>query len=209
MQDYYKPEDVIKAAGLMVEAATHFKGNNNFEYDLVDIVRQAVAEKGRLVYSVVTSAYLAGEKELFKAASSRFLHLIELQDSLLGTRDEFRLGKWIGMARNMGKTDAEKDWLEWNARVQITTWGNRQAADAGGLRDYAHKEWNGLLKDFYYLRWKAYFDYLEAKLNGQEPENIDFYAQEEAWTQKQNPYLQETEGDATSMAQTIYRKIFH
>jgi alpha-N-acetylglucosaminidase len=209
MQDYYKPEDVIKAAGLMVEAAPHFKGNNNFEYDLVDIVRQAVAEKGRLVYSVVTSAYLAGEKELFKAASSRFLHLIELQDSLLGTRDEFRLGKWIGMARNMGKTDAEKDWLEWNARVQITTWGNRQAADAGGLRDYAHKEWNGLLKDFYYLRWKAYFDYLEAKLNGQEPENIDFYAQEEAWTQKQNPYLQETEGDATSMAQTIYRKIFH
>ena len=210
MKDYYKPEDVIKAAGLMIEAAPHFKGNNNFEYDLIDIVRQAVAEKGRLVYSVVTSAYLAGEKELFKAASSRFLHLIELQDSLLATRDEFRLGKWIEMARNMGNTDAEKDWLEWNARVQITTWGNRQAADAGGLRDYAHKEWNGLLKDFYYLRWKIYFDYLEAKLNGQEPENIDFYTIEEAWTQKHNSYPQEAEeGDAIRRAQTIYRKIFH
>ena len=210
MKDYYRPEDVIKAAGLMIEAAPRFKGNNNFEYDLIDIVRQAVAEKGRLVYSVMTSAYLAGEKELFKTASSCFLHLIELQDSLLATRDEFRLGKWIEMARNMGNTDAEKDWLEWNARVQITTWGNRQAADAGGLRDYAHKEWNGLLKDFYYLRWKIYFDYLEAKLNGQEPENIDFYTIEEAWTQKHNSYPQEAEeGDAIRRAQTIYRKIFH
>lgn len=26
------------------------RGNNNFEYDLVDVLRQAVAEKGRLVY---------------------------------------------------------------------------------------------------------------------------------------------------------------
>lgn len=210
MTNYYKPEDVIKAAGLMVEAASCFKGNNNFEYDLVDIVRQAVAEKGRLVYSVVKSACLAGEKELFKAAAARFLHLIELQDSLLAARAEFRLGKWIGMARNMGDTEAEKDWLEWNARVQITTWGNRQAADAGGLCDYAHKEWNGLLKDFYYLRWKTYFDYLEAKLNGQEPENIDLYAIEEAWTQKHNSYPQDTEeGCAIRRAQTIYREIFH
>lgn len=207
MKDYYKPEDVMEAARLMVEAAPRFKGNNNFEYDLIDIVRQAVAEKGRLVYSVVTNAYRAGEKDLFKAASDRFLRLIELQDRLLATRDEFCLGRWTGMARNMSDTETEKDWLEWNARVQITTWGNRQAADAGGLRDYAHKEWSGLLKDFYYLRWKTYFDYLEAKLNGQTPAAIDFYALEEAWTSKHNPYPQTAQGDPVETARLVYHEI--
>ena len=68
------------------------------------------------------------------------------------------------MARALGQTEAEKDLYEWNARVQVTTWGNRIAADEGGLRDYAHKEWNGLLRDFYYLRWKTWFDELAARL---------------------------------------------
>ena len=71
-----------------------------------------------------------------------------MQDKLLGTRKEFKVGNWIQQARNLGITSEEKDLYEWNARVQITTWGNRYCADIGKLRDYAHKEWNGLLRDF-------------------------------------------------------------
>ena len=152
MSDYYDPADVIRAAGMMVEAAERFRGNNNFEYDLVDIVRQAVAEKGRLMYRVLVDAYKAGDRELFKLSSDRFLRLILMQDRLLATRPEFKVGRWLESARNLGSTEEEKDWYEWNARVQITTWGNRVAADDGGLHDYAHREWNGLLRDFYYLR---------------------------------------------------------
>ena len=156
MEPYYKPEDIIRAAGIMLSAADRFKGNNNFEYDLIDIVRQAVAEKGRLVYPIMIDAYKAGEKELFAASSQRFLDLILLQDKLLAARPEFKVGTWIEKARNLGTTPEEKDLYEWNARVQVTTWGNRVAADEGGLRDYAHKEWNGLLRDFYYNRWKVW-----------------------------------------------------
>ncbi len=46
----------------MLSAADRFKGNNNFEYDLIDIVRQAVAEKGRLVYPIMIDAYKAGKR---------------------------------------------------------------------------------------------------------------------------------------------------
>ena len=81
------------------------------------------------------------------------MNILLAQDRLLGTRSEFRVGRWIEQARNLGTTPEEKDLYEWNARVQITTWGNRVCANDGGLRDYAHKEWNGLLKDFYYKRW--------------------------------------------------------
>ena len=129
MEPYYKPEDIIRAAGIMLSAADRFKGNNNFEYDLIDIVRQAVAEKGRLVYPIMIDAYKAGEKELFAASSQRFLDLILLQDKLLAARPEFKVGTWIEKARNLGTTPEEKDLYEWNARVQVTTWGNRVAAD--------------------------------------------------------------------------------
>lgn len=207
MSDYYDPADVIRAAGMMVEAAERFRGNNNFEYDLVDIVRQAVAEKGRLMYRVLVDAYKAGDRELFKLSSDRFLRLILMQDRLLATRPEFKVGRWLESARNLGSTEEEKDWYEWNARVQITTWGNRVAADDGGLHDYAHREWNGLLRDFYYLRWKTWLDEQLKSFEGGQPKTIDFYALEEPWTLKHNSYASEAEGNPVDIACEIYREI--
>ena len=207
MSDYYDPADVIRAAGMMVDAAERFRGNNNFEYDLVDIVRQAVAEKGRLMYRVLVDAYKAGDRELFKLSSDRFLRLILMQDRLLATRPEFKVGHWLESARNLGSTEEEKDWYEWNARVQITTWGNRVAADDGGLHDYAHREWNGLLRDFYYLRWKTWLDEQLKSFEGGQPKAIDFYALEEPWTLKHNSYASEAEGNPVDIACEIYREI--
>ena len=152
-------------------------------------------------------AFKAGDRELFAAASRRFLDLILLQDKLLATRTEFRVGRWIESARKLGHTPDEKDRYEWNARVQITTWGNRVTADDGGLRDYAHKEWNGLLRDFYYMRWKTYFDELTRQLDGGEPRTIDFYALEEPWTLQHNAYASDAEGDALSVAREVYEAI--
>lgn len=207
MSDYYDPADVIRAAGMMVDAAERFRGNNNFEYDLVDIVRQAVAEKGRLMYRVLVDAYKAGDRELFKLSSDRFLRLILMQDRLLATRPEFKVGRWLESARNLGSTEEEKDWYEWNARVQITTWGNRVAADDGGLHDYAHREWNGLLRDFYYLRWKTWLDEQLKSFEGGQPKTIDFYALEEPWALKHNSYASEAEGNPVDIACEIYREI--
>lgn len=188
MEDYYNPQDVIQAARLLLSVAPDFEGNNNFEYDLVDILRQAIAEKGRLVGKVIEAAFAARDVALYRSASDRFLQLLLLQDELLGTRPEFSVGRWLNQARALGQTEEEKALYEWNARVQITTWGNRAAADAGGLRDYAHREWSGLLKDFYYMRWKTWFAARLRELREGIPANIDFYALEEPWTRQQNRY---------------------
>ena len=209
MIDYYNPKDVIRAAGLMVSVADQYKGNNNFEYDMIDIVRQAIAEKGRLVLKVVNDAFQAEDKKLYAASSRRFLDLILLQDELLATRPEFKVGSWIQQARSLGTTSAEKDLYEWNARVQISTWGNRKAADEGGLRDYAHKEWSGILKDFYYMRWKLWFDNQALKLDGQQPVEIDFYAVEEPWTKETKSYPFVPEGDCISTAKRIFAETIH
>ncbi|MBO5720173.1 MAG: alpha-N-acetylglucosaminidase C-terminal domain-containing protein, partial [Bacteroidales bacterium] len=69
--------------------------------------------------------------------------------------------------------------------VQITTWGDRNASENGGLRDYAHKEWNGILKDLYYNRWRLYFEYLK---NGEDPNNIDWFDFDQNWANKKHCY---------------------
>ena len=252
MKNYYDPASTLQAARLFLEGAAPLLspegdtivpraeskeapsgavgGASNLEYDLVDITRQALADQARLQYQHTIADYKAFNIEGFKKNSKRFLQMLLLQDELLGTRTEFRLGHWTQPAINCGTTPEEKRLYEWNARVQITTWGNRTCADTGGLRDYAHKEWQGLLRDFYYPRWKAYFDALLAQMEAQlgpQPEllgggpnanktsaelfamalpqevKIDWYAMEEPWTLRQNVYTAEPEGNAVEVARKV------
>lgn len=200
MENYYDPTSTEAAARLMLEAADKFRGNNNFEYDLVDIVRQALTDRGRIVYNRAIADFKSFDKRSYARHSKEFLDLLLAQDRLLATRSEFRVGRWINQARSLGNTPEEKDLYEWNARVQITTWGNRECADKGGLRDYAHKEWNGILKDFYYKRWAAWWEMLQGVLDGGEMQDIDWYAMEEPWTLQHNPYKAEAEGDCIDTA---------
>ena len=164
MRNYYDPYSTFRAARLMCEVAERYRGNNNFEYDLVDITRQAIADQARIQYQRIVAAYRAATLDDLNANIKQFVQLLDAQDQLLGTRSEFRVGRWLQMARNCGTTADEKALYEWNARVQITTWGNRYCADTGGLRDYAHKEWQGLLSDFYKPRWEMFFNYLRNDL---------------------------------------------
>lgn len=208
MQNYYDPTSTEAAARLMLEVADKYKGNNNFEYDLVDIVRQSLSDRGRIVYNQTIADFKSFDKKSFAAHSQEFLNILLAQNRLLGTRSEFRVGRWIEQARNLGTTPEEKDLYEWNARVQITTWGNRVCANDGGLRDYAHKEWNGLLKDFYYKRWAAYWQTLQDVLDGKPMVELDYYAMEEPWTLAHNPYASQPEGDCVSVAKEVFNKVF-
>ena len=208
MQNYYDPTSTEAAARLMLEVADKYKGNNNFEYDLVDIVRQSLSDRGRIVYNQTIADFKSFDKKSFAAHSQEFLNILLAQDRLLGTRSEFRVGRWIEQARNLGTTPEEKDLYEWNARVQITTWGNRVCANDGGLRDYAHKEWNGILKDFYYKRWAAYWQTLQDVLDGKPMVELDYYAMEEPWTLAHNPYVSQPEGDCVSVAKEVFNEVF-
>ena len=230
MKNYYDPYSTLEAAMMMNSVAEKYRGNNNFEYDLVDITRQALADQARLQYQRTIADYKAFAIKEFESDYRRFLLMLLMQDKLLGTRSEFRLGHWTQDAIACGTTPEEQKLYEWNARVQITTWGNRYCADTGGLRDYAHKEWQGLLKDFYYPRWEAYFNALSDQMKAQQkpqpdllgggpnasktaaelfqmalPQEVtlDYYALEEPWTLRQNPYTSAPEGSPVDIAREV------
>lgn len=207
-EEYYNPDDVIRAARLMVEASHDIKPNANFCYDLVDITRQAIAEQARFVYDEIVAAYKAKDRIMFRHSTKRFLDILLQQDSLLSSMPDFMVGTRLSQARSLGTNASESDHYEWNARVQITTWGNRHAAERGGLREYAHKEWNGVLRDYYYPRWKAYFDALDATFDGKPMKQFDFYAMDEKWTLRHNAYPSEAQGDPIEYSQKAFASVF-
>lgn len=201
---YYSTDSIRLAAQYMLSVADNYRGNANFEHDLIEVVRQTISDKAYYLQKEVSAAYESKNKEMFKNLSNDFLTLILAQDSLLETKPEFMLGRWLEQSKKIGRSDAEKKLYEWNARTQITTWGPRNAAEKGGLRDYAYKLWSGLLRDVYYPRWSAYFDYLEEKLNGHNPSEIDFYKIEEAWTLKRNLYPNTSSESPIERSKIIY-----
>ena len=76
------------------------------------------------------------------------------RDSL--ARKEFKVGTWIEAARSAGQTQEEKALYEWNARVQITTWGNRVAARL--LCDYR-------LEDYIIILYVCHYAYTSSNFS--------------------------------------------
>jgi alpha-N-acetylglucosaminidase len=76
------------------------------------------------------------------------------------------------------------------------------------LRDYANREWAGLVKDVYAVRRKKYFASLDAALaTDSEPALIDWYALESEWVQAQQEYGGEPVGEPHLVASSIAERL--
>jgi len=72
-------------------------------------------------------------------------------DTLLNTHESYLLGRWIADARSWAADDTEADLFDYNARNQITLWG-----ETGEINDYASKNWGGLAGGYYLPRWELF-----------------------------------------------------
>ena len=145
---------------LALEDGSVYKSNYN--YDLVEFGGGVMAD---YAYDLLLGIRAAQNAEgtngaTYKARRDAFLQLILDMDAFRGTNLNFRLGKWTQEARAAageveGATSATADWYEYNnARTILTTW----SSPGTNLTDYSYRSWQGLLKDYYYPRWKYYFD---------------------------------------------------
>lgn len=207
-EPYYDGKSVIRAAEIFSRDADALKNNAHYIHDLIDFTRQAVAEAGRMEARIFSQAAAAGDSAAYRLSAQRFLSLIELQDTLVGTDPHFRVGRWIDDAKSAcADSVSVNEWTR-DARRLITVWGNRDASERGQLHDYAHREWQGMLSDFYAKRWRKWFD-ARLKAWGQQPEAIDFYAFDMQWVNHAPDYSTIATGDPISVARMALKQIEH
>lgn len=178
-QMQYNPKDLEKALGLFRRVADQYKGSATYQYDLVDLARQVMANHARDVYAAAMQAYRNKDAVLLHEKGEAFMRLLQLQDRLLQTDTHFLLGNWLAQAANYGVTAADKQQALHNAKMLITYWGPDSAATR--VHDYANKEWAGLLKSYYEPRWQKFFHALYQSVNTGEMPHIDFFAMEKQW----------------------------
>lgn len=194
----YDPDTFEQAAREFLRARDRLRSIDAYQYDAIDIVRQVLANRGAAAYRKMVTAYQARDKQQFDSAAKAFLNLIRTQDTLLSTRQEFLLGPWLVAANEMGHSAGEKSLCERNARTQITYWGPDDPATEA--RDYASKEWSGLLRDFYLVRWELFVRDLDRGFDEPRVGKIDFFEFEKRWTEQRSVYPTEPTGDPVEAA---------
>ena len=115
------------------------------------------------------------------------------------------LGTWIEDAKRWGQTDAERARLEWNARRVLTLWGT------SALRDYAWKEWSGMLSGFYAKRWELFFQRQLQALQANRPFDQDachaeLLKLEDHWASQTERYPSKSHGDSVQVAGRLFEK---
>lgn len=149
---------------------------SSFQYDLVDVTREVLV--GVILpglHRELVEAYKAKDLERTRVWGELILDLILDTDRILSTHTHFMVGPWIHDARVSAKITTNssssstttgsspssmnkyRDYLEHSARNQITWWGPH---GQGTLANYASKGWGGLVKEFYFPRWRTFVAHL-------------------------------------------------
>ncbi len=200
------PATVAKAWQVLLRAEKDLGGTETYRHDLVNIARQALSNHAGKLYARAAAAYNAKDVAAHGKSSQEFLQLIYDLDELLATNDEFLLGAWISDAQRWGQTDAERARLEWNARRVLTLWGRTPA-----LRDYAWKEWSGMLSGFYAKRWELFFQRQREALQANRPFDqhacdVELLRLEDRWAGQTQRYPPKPASDSARVATRLFEK---
>jgi alpha-N-acetylglucosaminidase len=188
----------------MLQVAPALRASETYQYDLVDIARQTLANESRRLLPQIKTAYDAKDRPRFETLTQRWLDLMDLQDQLLSANRRFLVGTWLADVGPWASGLEEAARLTVDARSILTTWGDRKASEGADLHDYGNKDWAGLTRDYYRTRWRMYFESLEQELRtGRRGGPIDWFALGDAWNHGTQLYSDRPQGDAYAIAKRI------
>ena len=203
------PYDNVQLAAAwrhLMAAGDELGRTDTYRFDLVNVARQVLANHAATLQQDVAKAWTAGDVDAFAQASERYLQLMRDVDRLLATRSEFLLGRCLENAKRWGTTDAERARMQWNARRVLTLWGTGKH-----IRDYARKEWSGMIGGYYLKRWEWYLREAGQALADEQPfDDAAFYAKllkwEGDWADGRETYPTEPAGDSLAIAAELWAK---
>ena len=157
---YYDTDKFEEAAYKMLSVSPEYENVDAYQYDLCDIFRQAMSNRFYLNQKEYAKAYKDKDIERVHKIAEAQLDILTDLDFLLSHRKEMTLSHWINDAHNLAVDDEEKKYFDFNARLLITSWGDIRSSTED-LFDYAWREWNGLISEYYFVRWKRFYEYVE------------------------------------------------
>ena len=208
----YDVQTLAAALDTLLAARGELGRFDAYRYDVVNLTRQVLGQLGLPLVNEVEAAFTRKDRPALSAAESRVLALIEDLDVLVGTREEFLLGRWLEDAKRWATTRAERDLYEWNARNIITLWGTKcTEGQNDDLNLYAYKEWQGMFSSYYLPRWKEFFVRLNGSLDtgtpfDRAPFAADMCRWEQEWSRRHDAFATSPRGDAVETAARLYGK---
>lgn len=206
---WYNKSDVYEAWKLMHTAMRSVPQSDTFQYDLVDITREAVQLLITDYYIDIRNAFHnSSVLELLTAGGVLVYDLLPELDNLLSSDVHFLLGRWIEAAKKIKTSDKEAELYDMNARNQLTLWGPK-----GNILDYGNKEWGGLINDYYSLRWSLFVHTLVSCINegvpfDQKQFNNEVFKVESSFIENGVTYSSKPVGNAYEIASRIFLKYY-
>lgn len=154
---YYDTAQFEKAVALFLSVSDRFRDSDGYQYDLCDLTRQAMSNRFYNEQIRFAAAYKKKDSTAVEETAKKQLSLLADLDSLLSHRKEFCFSRWINDCHNLATDDQEKRYFDLNARTLLTSWGDIRT-NTSALYDYAWREWSGLIKEYYYKRWKLFYN---------------------------------------------------
>ncbi|XP_043288874.1 alpha-N-acetylglucosaminidase [Venturia canescens] len=204
---WYNPESFYVAWDNLTSARDDMSSSIFYKHDLIDVTRQALQLKAEDIYLQIKDAY--AKKNLTSLRSNSFLLLDVFDDleKILASSENFLLGKWLRDAKSLATNPEESNQYEYNARNQITLWGPR-----GEIRDYANKQWSGVIVDYFKPRWSLFLGTLVVSLMENKPFNESeinramFRRVEEPFTFSRKMYPVKPQGNCVDVAVELNKK---
>ncbi|XP_020709840.2 alpha-N-acetylglucosaminidase [Athalia rosae] len=145
---WYKPEAVLSAWDLLLRARHGRRNDIFYQHDVVDVTRQGLQLTADTLYLNIIRGWKSKNITQVRLNGELFMDLFDDLERILASNKDFLLGSWLEAAKRLATNEDDKNLYEYNARNQITLWGPR-----GEIRDYANKQWSGLVADYYKPRW--------------------------------------------------------
>ena len=203
---FYDPEKVKEALARFIKAADQFEDSETFRYDIMDLTRQAMSDHSQQLLAQLKVDYEAGNSPAFRKNSQHFLQAIQDLDTMLSGDPMFMVSRWLENARQRAHTPEQASLYEFNARNLITQWGPKNTK----LKDYAQRQYGGMMGDFNHMRWKLFFDHVNTRLDKGKKLDWDLIDEEisdweEHWAHDQTEYPSEVNENYITQVKKIYR----
>ncbi|KOX75831.1 Alpha-N-acetylglucosaminidase, partial [Melipona quadrifasciata] len=205
--NWYDSETFYHTWHLFLQARHGRQNNTLYRHDVVDVTRQALQVKADEIYGALVGSFNTKNVTTFKLYADQLLELFDDLEAILASSKDFLLGTWLEMAKDLGDDDAQSKLYEYNARNQITLWGPR-----GEIRDYANKQWSGIVSDYFKPRWAVFLNELSISLTKGTRLNITkineqiFQEIEKPFTLSTKVYPTNPTGDSIDIAMRIQTK---